>query len=138
MNFAYVAPERDDADIKLDWLLAAWHEWRRGLRYAERAHRAATVTNNYRAPGHHDWSNGAADAKADEMVNKQIDQSVQRLPNEPHRWRTAIEFEARNLSTGHSVWRSPYLPADQEELAVLILEARSKLMLELRRDGVMT
>jgi hypothetical protein len=96
------------------------------------------VTNAYRAPGHFDWSNGAADAKADEIVDKQVDEAIQRIPNEPHPWRLAIEFEAKNLASTANVWRSPRLPADEESRSVLVLEARTRLMVELRRDGVMT
>lgn len=135
--FAYVAPERDPLDLKLDLLLRAWHAYRQSYR-ATRGHQAATVTGEYRTPGHFDYSNGAADARADDLVDKAVDQAIQRMPNEPRRWRTAIEFEAMNLCSGYAVWFSPYLPKDKGEREVLVLEARNKLMRELRISGVMT
>lgn len=136
-QFAYVAPERDPVDIKLDHYLIGWYEYRRGYRFA-RGHKGASVTGSYQAPGHWDWKNGAADARAEELVNKQVDEAIGRIPNAPEPWRTALEFEAMNLATGAHVWISPRLPKEREAREVLVLEARNKLLLELRRDGVMT
>lgn len=136
-QLAHVADERDPVDVKLDLLLIAWHEFRMNYRFG-RGHQAASVTREYKAPGHFDWSNGAADAKADDIVDRQVDQCIQRIPNEPQPWRLALEFEAKNLATMASVWVSPRLPADVEARQVLILEARNMLMRELKTDGVMT
>lgn len=137
MKFAYVAPERDGVDMKLDLLLIAWYHYRSEYRFG-RGHRAAAVTREYRAPGHHDWENGAAEEKANSIIDKQFDECVNRIPNEPQPWRLALEFEAKNLATKAFVWRSPRLPADDEARQVLILEARNMLLVELRKDGVMT
>jgi hypothetical protein len=136
-QFAYVAPERDQVDLKLDALLIAWYEYRRGYRFG-RGHKAAAVTSSYQTPGHWDWKNGASDDRANELVDKQVDQAIQRIPNVPERWRTALEFEAMNLSSGAAVWTSPMLPRDKNAREVLVLEARNRLLVELRRDGVMT
>jgi hypothetical protein len=83
-----------------------------------------------------DWANGAADDRADRLRLEAINQCMDLVPNAPRRWRTALEFHARNLSHGLTVWYSPVLPATREERDVLILEARNKLLNELRRKDL--
>ena len=51
-------------------------------------------------------------------------------------WKTAVEFNARNLALNLSVWRSPRLPVDDVERAHLLLHARAKLLILLERAGV--
>jgi hypothetical protein len=136
-QFAYVAPERDPIDVILDMHLRSWYVWRLEYRHA-RGHKAAAVTSEYNAPGHFDWSNGAAEARADDLVDRAMEDAVQRIPNAPQRWRTAIEFEAMNLHCKAAVWESPYLPKNPAERETLVLEARNMLLRELRSAGVMT
>jgi hypothetical protein len=136
-SLAYVAPERDPVDIALDLHLRSWYMWRMEYRYGK-GHKAAAVTNEYRAPGHFDWANGAAQERADDLVDRAVDAAVQRMPNAPQRWRTAIEFEAMNLHCKAAVWESPYLPTNPHERETLVLEARNMLLRELRSAGVMT
>ena len=50
--------------------------------------------------------------------------------------RTAIQIQARNLATGASVWRSPRLPTDPNELAKVITEAKLALLKRLDVAGV--
>jgi hypothetical protein len=126
----------EDLDFKLDRLLAEWYSWRRTYRLTKGYSSSDSTCRDHRAPGHWDWWNGAAAAKADEMQVKQVDEVIDRIPNAPRRWKTALEFEAMNLHSGRAVWTSPMLPQNYEERQVLILEARNMLLLELRRDGV--
>ena len=128
---------RDPVDVQLDALLADWYEHCQGYQHTRAYGSGAPSAQEYRAPGYMDWKNGAADDRANALVVAQVDAAVQRLPNpEGARYRTAIEFYARNLVRKITVWYSPYLPATREERDVLILEARNKLLLELRKDGV--
>lgn len=131
------ARARADIDYRLDGLLRDWHAWRGKYRYT-RGHAAVDSTcRDYRAPGHWDWQNGAADARADDLVMRAVEESVSRVPNTPEPWRTAIEFHAANLGAGARVWSSPRLPADPTTAAVLLLEARTRLLREMRAGGVL-
>ena len=134
MTFARLTPTLDE---RLDGLLAEWHDWRQ--RYNLNAgHRAASATTqDHRSPGYMDWWNGAAEARADDLLIRQVDAAIARIPNEPHPWRLAIEFQARNLAQRITVWYSPRLPPTRDERDVLLLEARNKLLLELRSEGVL-
>lgn len=127
----------DDLDVKLDALLAEWFQWKRSYRLAPGWGSASATTRDHRSAGHWDWWNGAADDRADYLRIKGFDEAMDRVPNTPHRWRTALEFQAMNLSSGASVWRSPVLPQDREELDLLLLEGRVKLLGELRKAGML-
>lgn len=123
-------------DQQLDALLVAWHEWVKGYTFT-RGYTRDRTTADYRAPAYMDWWNGAADERAEELQVQAVDEAIQSIPNEPHRWRTALEFNARNLAQGITVWYSPLLPPTRAERDVLLLEARNRLMLQLRSKGVM-
>jgi len=127
-------------DTMLDGVLVEWYGYFRGYKYGTgQGHRTASATTqDYRTPGHRDWANGAADERADRLWLEAINGCVMAIPNPPERrWRTALEFNARNLSQGLTVWYSPILPPTREERDVLILEARTKLLVELRRKDLM-
>lgn len=121
-------------DERLDGLLIDWYEHFRGYRYGTGAgHRSESATTaDYRTPGHMDWANGAADERADRLMLESMNECIEKIPNAPERWRTALEFNARNLHQGITVWYSPVLPATKEERDVLILEARNRLLVLLK------
>lgn len=124
-------------DAQLDELLVLW------LRFAEAAQRApgyAPVSPMFRETKSH-WSpydrdNGVPDAEMDKSQAKAVGKALFRVPNDPQLWRTALMFEARNLSGGAKVWSSVRLPWG-EEYDVLRLEARIKFWNELQREGCM-
>ena len=124
-------------DYRLDELLVLWHQHREGYQLNKGYSGHDATCKDYRSPGHYDWKNGAADARADALEVAAVDEAMETIPNHPRRWNTALCFEARNLSTGAAVWRSPVLPQNREELEVLVLEARNMLLLELRRAGAL-
>lgn len=128
---------KTNIDYKLDELLVNWHRHRSGYQHTRGFSSQDGTCKDFRAPCHFDWSNGAADARADALEVAAVDEAMDKIPNQPHRWRTALEFEARNLSSGAAVWTSPVLPRDLGEREVLVMEARNKLMNELRKDGVL-
>ncbi|MDB5731726.1 MAG: hypothetical protein JWQ03_1621 [Variovorax sp.] len=136
MNDRPAFSARTDVDTKLDGLLISWFEYHRGYTLGSGYRSSDTTSQDYRTPGHYDWANGAADEHAEKVVMQAVDAAIQRLPNHPERWKTAIEFHARNLHSKLTVWYSPLLPPTRAERDVLILEARNKLMLELRKEGV--
>jgi len=120
-----------DIESKLDDMLAAWHRYTAAYRAAKGHATRDSTCRDFRAPTHWDWLNGAQDEHTDKELMRLFDEAVQKVPNHPRRWHTALAFQARNLATGYQVWHSPVLPRG-EELEVLILEARNRLMRELR------
>jgi hypothetical protein len=128
---------RANLDQLLNALLIEWYEWFSSYQLTRGNRTNGTgVTQDYRAPGHMDWWNGAADQRADNLQVRQVDAAIHRIPNNPERWRTALEFQARNLAQRSAIWSSPLLPADKATRDVLLLEARNRFALELRKDGV--
>lgn len=127
---------RNEIDFIVDGLLATWYAWRREYKMTRGYSGRDGTCRDYRAPGHWDWKNGAAEARADDLVVHAVDRAIDRIPNVPQRWNTAIQFEAMNLHSGAAVWTSPMLPRDKAERDVLVLEARNRLLVELRREGV--
>lgn len=130
-------PMKTDLDRRIDELLILWHRHRAGYRMASGYSGSDSTCRDYRTPTHWDWQNGATDARADAITAKGVEEAAALVPNTPKRWNTALAFEARNLASGASVWTSPVLPRDPEELAILVLEARNMLARELIRAGVL-
>ncbi len=124
-------------DTELDALLIQWYEFQQGYCLTRGFTRDGRTTGAYQTPGHMDWGNGAAAARADDLVIEAVDVAIARIPNpDGSRWRTSIEFHARNLFHRISVWYSPLLPATREERDVLLREALNLLAHELRKEGV--
>ena len=125
-------------DNRLDDLLVMWHRYRAGYSVGRGFSGRDATCRDFQTPTHWDWRNGALDGRVDAVIAKGVSDAVDTIPNAPRRWNTALAFEARNLASMASVWSSPVLPKDKEELAVLVLEARTMLLDRLRRDGVLT
>lgn len=77
----------------------------------------------------------------DDVIDEEITSKIMRAVDfqvsemqDPHR--SAIYVLARNCYTGRSVWISPRLPANVEERAVIVLEARNMLTRRLMSAGV--
>lgn len=137
MNSPVPVKQEMTLDMLLNALLIEWFEHFRGYTLSGPGHRSDSIsTQDYRTPTHHDWKNGAADERADDLQVRAVDAAINRVPNTPERWRTALEFNARNLHQRYSVWNSPLLPATKAEREVLLLEARNKFAMELRKNGV--
>ncbi len=125
-------------DNRLDDLLVMWHRYRAGYSVGRGFSGRDATCRDFQTPTHWDWRNGALDGRVDAVIAKGVSDAVDTIPNAPRRWNTALAFEARNLASKASVWSSPVLPKDKEELAVLVLEARTMLLDRLRRAGVLT
>lgn len=123
-------------ETQLDGLLIDWYQWQAAYTMTRGFTRDQRTTGSYVTPGHWDWKNGAADDRAHALQVQAVDEAIQRIPNEPELWRTAIEITARNLALNIKVWYSPVMPPTKEGRDVLILEARNKLARELLRKGV--
>lgn len=62
-----------------------------------------------------------------------VDAVIDSIP-QPHR--TALAFQARNLSSRAQVWSSPRLPLNWEERQILLMEARNMFTKGLIAKGV--
>lgn len=124
-------------DYQLDEMLILWHQHRHGYKVGRGYAGQDSTCRDYRAPTHFDWQNGAADARADALLVHGISEAMEKIPDTPERWNTALQFEAMNLATGSAVFSSPRLPQSREEREILTLEARTMLLRVLRRAGVL-
>ena len=134
-TYKITQPTQSSVDSKVDELLIAWHQWGRSYKIGRGYAGTDSTCRDFRTPAHWDWRNGALDGRVDKIQAQAVGEAIDRIPNTPRRWQTALSFEARNLSSGAAVWSSPVLPRDPEERKVLVLEARNKLFVELRRGG---
>ena len=124
----------NEIDRILDDLLARWHHYSKHYRHTRGFNGKDNTCRDYAAPTHWDWHNGAEDDRAEQQIMRGVDAAVARVPNTPCAWNLALQFEARNLASQYAVWNSPRLPQG-EELKILVLEARNKLLVELQREG---
>jgi hypothetical protein len=125
-------------DNRLDDLLVMWHQFRAGYSVGQGFAGKDATCRDFQTPTHWDWKNGALDGRVDAITAKAVSDAVDTIPNTPRRWNTALAFEARNLASRAVVWSSPVLPKDKEELEVLVLEARTMLLVQLRKTGILT
>lgn len=122
-----------EVDEILNDLLGRWHRWCIHTPPNTGFYKENPSCKLYRTSRQHDDINGALDSDAENSVMQAVDYAIDRM-EQPYK--TAVEFNARNLATGTSVWRSPRLPADDIERAHLVMHARAKLLLMLEEDGV--
>lgn len=113
-----------DTPIKqLDDLLIRWHRWASSEGYGTGYPSQSTYCRMYRPSRQYDDSNGSLDASIEDRLMTSVDAVIHTL-NRQHV--AALSVNARNLSTGSSVWNSPRLPQG-EELLTLIAGARDAL-----------
>lgn len=124
-----------DIDTLVSALMVDWHRWGSRTRFGKGYPSASASCKPSRTSRQYDDANGSMDADLDDSVMQAFDAAAYRVPQP---WLTALQFQARNMSGGVSVWSSPRLPACMLERAVLTLEARNKLMKELASDGVLS
>ncbi len=119
-------------DVNLDYMLAEWHRWKVSKDHTP-AYKPGGIAKYAESSNHWDWINGAEDERAEDQMMQGFDEAVDTIPQP---WNLALCFEARNLSTGFTVWASPRLPQDPGERETLVLEARNKLLQKLHRSGL--
>lgn len=123
---------KNDIDSLLSDLLASWHRWACGYRHSAGIGSSPMFKDAKTSKG---WDT------VDVIVDEEIDGGKMEAVNfhvmelEPIH-RTALQIQARNLCTGKNVWNSPRLPEDAEERAVVLMEARNKLLKRLLDAGV--
>ena len=125
---------RDDIQDVLSGMLADWHHYTQHTKQKAGYAGKAAGFGQARSNSQYDWENGLESDLVDRRIMEGFDAAVWRVPQP---WLTALQFEARNLAVRYQVWVSPRLPTNAEERAVLILEARNRLLKELAKDGVL-
>ena len=124
-----------EQSAQLDHELSCWHAWQKGDKGVRGFNNRALVVGDCRGYGlQYESQLEAQYEKSDNAKYKDIDFQVSEM-TEPHR--TAIYINARNLSTGRTVFRSPRLPNDPVLIGVLLRFAREMLLQRLKSAGVM-
>lgn len=124
---------RDESDELLNDLLSEWWDWHPEDIAQNGYYTVNAACRMYRPSRQRDDENGALDSDQHNSRMQAVDDAIEKM-EQP--WRTAVEFNARNLSTGLAVWFSPRLPPDDLERAHLLMHARAKLLLLLEAGGV--
>ena len=124
---------KDDSRYLLDDVLCEWHRWATGWTGVA-AHGACAMFAGFRSSRQWDGEDDIADATIHNTKMKAVDFHVSELVP---MHRTALQINARNLSTGRSVWTSARLPSDIHERARVLADARNTLMQRLVQAGIM-
>lgn len=112
-------------DRILDDLLSRWYWLRKGGgTTAGHADRTLYIGDNYRPTRQYDDANGKLDADMDERDAQAVDEAMDDMVDP---YRTAVQFDARNLYFGLSVWRSPRLPEDKVSRDLILFRARKQI-----------
>jgi hypothetical protein len=121
----------NEIESLLSDLLQSWHSWAMGYKHVGGINSSPMFRGS--KPNKTREDDDGIDGSLHNSTMETIDGQVMEM--EPVH-RTVLQLQARNLCTGVSVWRSPRLPDDAEERAVLLIEARNKLMRRLIAVGV--
>lgn len=124
---------RNESDELLNDLLSRWFRFATSTPPVTGFPKQNASCKLYRASRQYDDQNGALDSDSESSIMEAVDGAIE-LMEQP--WRTAVEFNARNLALGWAVWRSPRLPQSDIERAHLVMHARAKLLILLESRGV--
>lgn len=122
---------QSDLDSLLNDLLASWHRWARGYQHVGGI--GTSPMFHGMKPSKTRDDDDAVDGAIDNSRMEAIDCQVMQM--EPVH-RTILQLQARNLVAGVSVWSSPRLPVDPMERAVILMEARNRLLRRLIGYGI--
>ena len=132
------AEQVDEMAVVLNDLLKRWHQWQAGYNPVPTCS-ADPMFRNVKSSKNWDTTSQVIADELHGSTMETIEAQVAELPDVPQTkpYRSAIYAVARNLSSGASVWKSPRLPADLDERAVVIMEARNMLTRRLMAAGVL-
>lgn len=119
---------------QLESLLCQWHQWADKKIGVRGYNSKALVCGDFRVSRQYDDISGALDDELDNTTMKTIDFQVTEMPDP---YRSAIYALAKNLTTGHEVFRSPRLPESKEARDMVIAQARNMLTARLISAGVL-
>jgi hypothetical protein len=101
-------------------VLAMWYSYERQYNPVAGYPPECPSTNGYRTSRQHDDLNGAAETDERGKLAERVGAVVGEMP-EPEK--SALYYLARNRATGQAVLRSPRLPADDVERAMVVSRA---------------
>ena len=132
---------QNDIHYVLNGLLADWHIWSQHTHARSGLPGKAAGFGQSKSNSQYDWEAGIESDLVDKRIMEGFDGAAERIRRTDIDANTvyyvALCFEARNLAVRYQVWSSPRLPADRAEREALIGEARTRLLRELERDGVL-
>jgi hypothetical protein len=126
----------NESEKIIDSLLSDWHKWSSmdtGARELWYQGQAAGL-KMWRASRQYDDQNGALDADAHLSLMQAVDNVIEHLPRPEY---TIVHVHAKNLAIGATVWRSPRLPQNRDELQALLNSARGLVSRQLAELGVL-
>jgi hypothetical protein len=126
--------EADEVEEKVNDLLSRWHHWASQFALVAGFATCSSAMEQFRASRQYDSENGAIDQDIENRIMAAVDACIDRV-HQPYR--TALWINARNLSTGLIVWRSARLPVDALERALLVAEARARLVKVMDQRGLL-
>lgn len=124
----------DEVEEIVNDLLSRWHHWSSQFTLVAGYNTVSAGTQQFRASRQYDSENGALDQDVENRIMAAVDACIDRV-QQPYR--TALWLNARNLRTGRSVWQSAHLPADAMQRALIVTEARARLVVVLEQRGLM-
>ena len=124
---------QNDARYLLDDMLAEWHKWAKGWQYVSQP-KTSAMFSAVKISRQWDSEDDVLDGNLRDAEMKAFDFHVNEL--EPLH-RTALQINARNLATGYTVWASARLPQDVAERAIILRDARNKLLSRLTFSGIL-
>ena len=116
----------------LNGLLCEWHRWATGFQPVAAFGHCPMWSNNL-SSRQWDSASEVLDGSLHNDQMKCVDFEIDQLSPV---FRTALQLQARNLSTGWSVWRSPRLPQDPVARGHLMAEAREAILVRLEQAGI--
>ena len=129
----------DETQSLIDGLLIQWHEWARKYQIVSGYGKSPMFQD---APSSRQWDSehdvldhdvGSHTVRAVEFAINGSDKGEGAMIEV---YRIALRTQARNLSTGYSVWKSPRLPNDLESRAQVLGLARAELIIRLGKVGI--
>lgn len=123
---------RDETSQLLDDILGAWHQYCRSFQMVAEP-KTSAMFNGIRSSRQWDSENEILEDCGHKDKMKAVDFHIGELCDV---YRTALCINARNICTGKNVWMSARLPKDEKERALVLLEARTSLLIRLRNAGV--
>ena len=124
---------KNDAAVLLKDILSRWHAWSVGYKIIG-GRTSCVMFINAKTPNHWQGLDEIADAQIDADSMKAVDFQVSEMA-EPYK--SAIYEDARNCQTGYAVWRSPRLPINPADRALIVAEARAQITQRLIAVGVL-
>lgn len=124
---------RNETDYLLDDLLSSWHQWMKGFSACPQPG-ADPMFRNVKSGRAWETQYEINEQQINASTMEGIDFEVGEM-QEPYR--SAIYANARNLASRHPVWSSPRLPQDPVARALMVTEARRRLMDRLLLAGIM-